>query len=258
MPSRKILLIVLLQLLSSKALADNTFAVTGVASTLGPGLELTKTWQNEGISATLGYYAFDQRASDPSQTVGAATFSGLSYYYVNAENSKSLKLVADWYPIEDSQFRTSAGLIYRAYQAKLKYYTYPAGVSPASARASGWDNILYIITLGGYGKWSNPNDYAHTGAYDIDTSMYSTMPYFGIGYGNPVKKEGHWGVSVDAGTYYTKWAKMNSSATFTCAAGTSVTICNSLQAGTDSAAAALRNDMSDWDWTFALGLSYSF
>jgi len=252
---KRLTLLVLLQLFSQLSIADNSMAVSAQLSTLGQGIEVTKAFRSN-LNATLGYYAYEQRASDPTQTISLATFSGLSYYYVNAENSKSLKLVADWYPIEGSQFRTSAGLLYRAYQAKLKYYTYPAGVTPASARASGWDNILFIVTLGGYGKWTNPYDYAHTGTYDIDTSMYSAMPYFGIGYGNPVKKEGHWGASVDAGTYYTKWAKMNSSATFTCAAGTSAAICNSLQAGT--AAAALRKDMSDWDWTFALGLSYSF
>lgn len=241
--------------LSSWASSDN--AVSFQLDSLGAGVEITHAVK-PGLNATLGYYGYEQKAANANSGLGNPTFSGLSSYFALAEKSRSFKLLADWYPFDDNQFRARAGLLHRNYQGKLKKYTYPPGVTSNSAANAVFDTFLYIITLGAYGKWDDPNKYAHTGEYTYDVSMAATLPYLGLGWGNPVKQAGGWGFTVDAGAYYLKPARMNIATQFACAAGTAAGTCTALQDASASAGAMLRSDMNNWDWTLAVGVSYNF
>ena len=139
-------------------------------------------------------------------------------------NLLTIHSLIDWYP-EGSGLRLTGGLVWNDNSISLS-------ATPDASNGNG-----------GYSEYTlNGNTYSSDQITGINAhvSFQRLVPYFGIGYGNPLAARGHLGMTADLGVMYQGNADENLSVT--CAAGLDTGTCSQIQ---NDAAAQRANDQNN-------------
>lgn len=149
---------------------------------------------------------------------------------------QNVSALADWYPFGGA-FRTTAGLVINGNQATL-----------TAASVGG------TFTFNGQSYQASD-----VGSFSGEMKFNKTVPYLGIGWGNPSSKGKTWGFVSDIGILFQGSPQVTN--TVNCGAaiiGTAA--CTQLQSDVAAAATQLENDFKNFKyWPVAsIGLSYRF
>jgi len=201
-------------------------SVTGKISTLGLGAELDIALTGS-LGARIGLNSYSYQYNANSSTVN----------YDFHLKLQTVSALADWYPFEDSSFRTSLGVMYN--NNKVSLNGQPTGGT-------------YTI---------NGNTYSSTdvGSLQGEMSFNKVAPYIGIGWGKPSPTDQGWGMTTDFGVLFQGTPKTSLVATCGSAiAGTAS--CTQLQSDTAAENTKLQNDLGNFKfWPVAsIGISYQW
>jgi hypothetical protein len=153
------------------ALAEGNIALTGKVGTLGFGAEL------------------NLRLSDSAQLRFAG--GGYNWYANSTEDdieydatwrTRTLAVIGDFFPIQDSVFRISLGLFYNGNRLDMT----------AEPDGSG----------GTYEIGNNSYPATAVGKLKGELTFNKAAPYIGVGWGNAFAKSSGWGFSLDVGALY--------------------------------------------------------
>jgi hypothetical protein len=147
-------------------------AVGAKVSTLGVGIDFT-TPLTEKLNLRAGIQGFEYRVDVESD--------GVDYDDADLELFSGL-MVADWYPF-GGVFRITGGVLINDNK-----------VSGTGKPAPG---IVPTFTVNDNVYNANNND-----KLDAEISYNAVAPYFGIGWGNPVRKESNWFFFCDIGVVF--------------------------------------------------------
>lgn len=159
----------LLLLLPGLAAADG-IALTGKIGTLGYGGELT-TQISDAINLRFGLNAYNWTYNTTESDVE----------YDARFRLQTATFVGDWFPIQDSIFRVSAGLAYN--NNHLDLTAKPTGSGTYNINGTSY-NSATIGTLRG------------------KLTVNKVSPYIGVGWGNAFSKERGWTFNLDVGALY--------------------------------------------------------
>lgn len=139
-------------------------------------------------------------------------------------NLSTIHTLIDWYP-EGTGLRLTGGLV-------LNNNSISLSAAPDNSNGNG---SYTDYTLNGNTYSSN-----QIGSMNAHVSFQKLVPYFGIGYGNPLAARGHLGMTADLGVLYQGNANENLSVT--CAPGLDTGTCSQIQ---NDAAAQRANDQNN-------------
>ena len=201
-------------------------AVVGKIGSLGLGAELD-LGLTDSLGARIGLNSFNYKYNANSGTVN----------YDFKLQLQTVSALVDWYPFDDSSFRTSIGVMYN--NNKVNLDGQPTGGT-------------YTI---------NGNTYSSTdvGSLQGTMSFNKVAPYIGIGWGKPSPTGRGWGMTTDFGVLFQGSPKTSLVATCGSAiAGT--TSCTQLQSDTAAENTKLQNDLGNFKfWPVAsIGISYQW
>jgi len=201
-------------------------SVTGKIGTLGLGAELDIALTNS-LGARIGLNSYSYQYNANSSTVN----------YDFHLKLQTVSALADWYPFDDSSFRTSLGVMYN--NNKISLNGQPTGGT-------------YTI---------NGNAYSSTdvGSLQGEMSFNKVAPYIGIGWGKPSPTDQGWGMTTDFGVLFQGTPKTSLVATCGSAiAGTAS--CTQLQSDAAAENSKLQNDLGNFKfWPVAsIGISYQW
>jgi len=204
----------------------SNLSVTGKIGTLGLGAELDIAL-TDSLGARIGLNSYSYQYNADSSTVN----------YDFHLKLQTVSALADWYPFDDSSFRTSIGVMYN--NNKVSLDGQPTGGT-------------YTI---------NGNTYSSTdvGSLQGTMSFNKVAPYIGIGWGKPSPTGRGWGMTTDFGVLFQGSPKTSLVATCGSAiAGT--TSCTQLQSDTAAENTKLQNDLGNFKfWPVAsIGISYQW
>lgn len=149
---------------------------------------------------------------------------------------QTVAAMADWYPFEGA-FRATMGLVVNGNKASLTA-----------------SSVGGTFTFNGQSYQASD-----VGSYSGEMTFNKTVPYLGIGWGNPSAKNKTWGFVSDIGILFQGSPKVSN--TVNCGAviqGTAA--CTQLQNDVASAATQLETDLKDFKYypVLSVGLSYRF
>ncbi|MEA1953449.1 MAG: hypothetical protein U9O24_03570 [Campylobacterota bacterium] len=151
-------------------------------------------------------------------------------------------LLLDYYPIESSQFRLTAGAYYNG---------------------NGLDAILEP-TNGVYDINGVSYDAGDIGSLNADIEFDKVAPYVGIGWGNKGTEAG-WGFSIDVGAMYHGEGQLNADVTRgadipTDNGGVNDQLFEDIVADVETKRVDAEDDMSDYQWypVIMVGVTYTF
>ncbi|MEO6974769.1 MAG: FecR family protein [Gallionella sp.] len=200
-------------------------SLTGKIGTLGLGAELDIEL-TQSLGARLGLNSFNNKYNATSGTVN---------YDFNFK-LQTISALADWYPFDNSSFRTSVGAMYN--NNKVSLTGQPTGGT-------------YTI---------NGHLYSSTevGSLQGEMSFNKVAPYIGIGWGKPAPNNQGWGMTTDFGVLYQGTPKTSLVATCGTIAGTPS--CTTLQNDAAAENTKLQNDLSNFKWwpVASVGISYQW
>jgi len=149
-------------------------------------------------------------------------------------------LLLDYYPMESSQFRVTAGVYYNG---------------------NGFDATMEP-TNGTYDIDGVPYNAADIGSLSADASFDDVAPYIGIGWGNKGTEAG-WGFSIDVGAMYQGDAELNADVTRGAgipnnAAGDA--LFSDIEDSVEAERVTAEDDLSDFQWypVIMVGVTYTF
>jgi len=204
----------------------SNLSVTGKISTLGLGAELDIALTGS-LGARIGLNSYSYQYNANSSTVN----------YDFHLKLQTVSALADWYPFDDSSFRTSIGVMYN--NNKVNLDGQPTGGT-------------YTI---------NGNTYSSTDVGSLQGTMAfnKVAPYIGIGWGKPAPYNRGWGMTTDFGVLFQGSPKTSLVATCGSAiAGTAS--CTQLQSDAAAENTKLQNDLGNFKfWPVAsIGISYQW
>lgn len=204
----------------------SNLSVTGKIGTLGLGAELDIAL-TDSLGARIGLNSYSYQYNANSSTVN----------YDFHLKLQTVSALADWYPFDDSSFRTSVGVMYN--NNKVNLTGQPTGGT-------------YTI---------NGNTYSSTdvGSLQGTMSFNKVAPYIGIGWGKPAPYNRGWGMTTDFGVLIQGSPKTSLVATCGSAiAGTAS--CTQLQSDAAAENTKLQNDLGNFKlWPVAsIGISYQW
>jgi hypothetical protein len=119
--------------------------------------------------------------SHPSATAQQTSQTNAEVSYDHQGQHQLWSVLADWYAVPESQFRFRFGL----------------------SHDDNVENIVaYEAGMGGYNIGNNHYSAAQVGKLQGVIRSNGFVPYLGLGWGNPVLKNKHWGFMVDVGAIY--------------------------------------------------------
>jgi hypothetical protein len=201
--------------------SSSDLSLTGKIGTLGLGAELDIAL-TDSLGARIGLNAFTYKYNANSSTVN---------YDFNLK-LQTVSALADWYPFDESSFRTSVGVMYN--NNKVSLNGQPTG--------------------GTYTINGNPYSAGAISSLQDEITFNKLAPYIGIGWGKPAPTNQGWGMTTDFGVLFQGSPKTN--LTVTC---TGIGPCPT---ATDIAAEnnKLQNDLSNFKfWPVAsIGITYQW
>ncbi len=203
--------------------------------TLGLGAELSIPLNNYfSVRASvngLGYSKDDTYEDDGDEIAYDASVDLLT-----------VGLLVDYYPMQSSQFRLTAGAYYNG---------------------NGVDAIMEP-TNGIYDIDGTPYNAADIGSMTADTEFDTVAPYIGIGWGNKGTESG-WGFSIDVGAMYHGEAALNADVTRGAGipadnGGPNDILFDQIQTDVEDERKDAEDDMSDYPWypVIMVGVTYTF
>lgn len=222
---KKIALAVACLALSASASAEG-LGLSANVSTLGLGLDLTKPF-SQSMTGRVGFNAYTY---DRSMTKSDIDYDGSLKW-------QSFHALADWYP-SNGGFRVSGGLMYNNNKASLT-------AKPSTTGTFTINEVSYAS--------------AEVGSLSGEMSFNKVAPYIGIGWGNPVAKEKHWGFVADVGVLY----QGSPDAALAANCGTAIAgtaRCTTLQNDVAAEQEKLKSDLNNFKWypVVSIGISYQF
>jgi hypothetical protein len=172
-----VVLVVVLVCSSARAAFDE-FAIGAKAGTLGLGGDITTDLIPQvNLRAGVQWldFGFDAQLGDVDYTLDLNFLNPL--------------VLVDWYPFKGS-FRISGGVLFNGTEIHLK---------AQSGQSIEIDGTTYTQ--------------AQIGTLRGDVDYRPVAPYVGIGWGNQLGKEGHWGLATDLGVAFTGSPSVDLSAT---------------------------------------------
>lgn len=166
---KSILLLALL--VPAAALAESDVALTGKVGTLGFGADLNLRLTDSAV-LRFGGNAYNWYADTTEDDIE----------YEAKYRTRTVSLIGDFFPIQDSIFRISVGLFYNG--NKLDMTAEPDG------------------TTGTYEIGDNTYNATDVGKLKGELTFNKTAPYIGVGWGNPFAKSSGWGFMLDIGAMY--------------------------------------------------------
>jgi hypothetical protein len=185
--------IVLLILLSGYSHAEG-YSVSLHGSPEGSGLEFTGKYSDQ-VNVRLGYHRYAFQGTDLVGLLNMLNMAGIlkrESTYDHNEKQQIVSAFADWYLPGAGQFRMSVGLVNNKSIDKL------------TGRAA---------VLGGYTINGTHYSAGEVGNLSGTITYNKLAPYFGYGWGNQVKNDKSWGVTIDAGVIYQGKPKVTLNAT---------------------------------------------
>jgi hypothetical protein len=167
-------LAVLILSCSSAFAADKTWAVAAKAGSLGVGADIHRVIFTDRLNLRVGVSYF-QRAQN---------FTNSGIRYIGTLRVGAIPVSLDAYPFKN-WFRVQAGMLVNLTRLRGD------GQFRTDQVSSG------LITIG-----------AHSYTPDSIGSLQGTVnvdrvsPFFGLGFGNPIKKDKRWGIFMDIGAVY--------------------------------------------------------
>jgi hypothetical protein len=201
--------------------SSSDLSLTGKIGTLGLGAELDIAL-TDSLGARIGLNSFTYQYNANASTVN----------YDFHLKLQTVSALADWYPFDESSFRTSVGVMYN--NNKVSMDGLPTG--------------------GTYTINGNPYSTSTISSLHGDISFNKVAPYIGIGWGKPAPTGQGWGMTTDFGVLFQGSPKTN--LTVTC------TGIGSCPTASDIAAenTKMQNDLSNFKlWPVAsIGISYQW
>jgi len=202
----------------------SNLSVTGKIGTLGLGAELDIAL-TDSLGARIGLNSYSYQYNANSSTVN---------YDFNMK-LQTVSALADWYPFDDSSFRTSVGVMYNNNKVSL-----------VGQPTQG----IYTINGTNYSAGATGNISSVQG----EVTFNKVAPYIGIGWGKPALDNQGWGMTTDFGVLFQGSPKTT--------LAVSCTGIGSCPTAADIAAenAKLQNDLSNFKfWPVAsIGISYQW
>lgn len=208
-------------------------AVSLHGSAQGGGIELTMPLSKE-FNGRLAYHEYTYQGSDIKALADQLAFLSTDLFGITQSNNiynhngkqRLLNLMADWYPDTDSEYRFTFGLGYN----------------------NETDDFIGLEQItGGYNLGGTNYSAAQVGTLSGTTKYKGLAPYFGWGWGNPLKKENHWGFNIDMGLLYQGVPDITLTATGTVPA-----------AAVEAERARLVQDALKWFALVSVGVSYQW
>ncbi len=148
---------------------ERTWAVAGKAGSLGVGADIHRVIFPDKLNLRIGA-SFFQRG---------VNFSNSGIKYVGTLRVGAVPVSLDAYPFKN-WFRVQAGLM-----VNLNRLTGTAQLTND------------MITIGNHTYTSNT-----IGSLQGTVNVDRVAPFFGVGFGNPIKKDKRWGIFLDVGAMY--------------------------------------------------------
>lgn len=210
-----------------------SIAVSIHGDLMGEGVEVTKPLSSE-FNGRLGYHQSSYQGSDYLTMMEQLSFFWTDLFgmtksnnvYTHDSKQKMLSFVADWYPNQESEFRWSLGLGYNEVRDKF---------------------VALEQVTGGYNIGGSHYTAGQVGTLTGSKQNKGVVPYFGFGWGNPLKKENGWGFTFDFGMSYLGKSSVTLNATG-----------NPLAKDLEVERQRLEKEALDWLAILSLGLSYSW
>jgi hypothetical protein len=163
-------ILLLAALLPGIAAADGDWAVTGKVGTLGVGAEFT-TRLADTVNLRFGLNGWNLDSSRREKGVD----------YDSTFRERSAALIGDLFPIQDSVFRLSLGILYNDNRVDMT-------AKPAHN--------------GNYEFQGNTYTAAQIGTLTGQLTFNKASPYLGVGWGNAFAKPFGWSFALDVGAIY--------------------------------------------------------
>ena len=158
-------------LLPAAALAESDVALTGKVGTLGFGADLNLRLTDSAV-LRFGGSAYNWYADTTEDDID---------YEANFR-TRTVSVIGDFFPIQDSVFRLSLGLFYNG--NKLDMTAEPDG------------------TGGTYEIGDRTYNATDVGKLKGELTFNKAAPYIGVGWGNAFAKPNGWSFSLDVGALY--------------------------------------------------------
>ncbi len=220
---RKLIALAVLGLAVATSANAADFGVYGTAGTVGLGGGIAGSF-NSYFGARLGYTAFDYDVDDVESS--DLSFDGTA-------ELGGVQALLDWYPFAGG-LRVSAGVMENA--------RFEATARPLQNTYT-FDSVTY-----------SASDIAQArGTAEFD----SLAPYFGVGFGRTLSRDGKFAFTADVGVAFTGTADVQLNVT--CAAAAAA-LCSQIQGDVAAEQVELQNDADDIKYwpVLSLGVSYRF
>jgi hypothetical protein len=211
--------------LAMSAYAQAEPALTGYVGTTGGGFHVGVPVR-PNLDLRIGAGMLDRSYHDDTPSLG---------YRLNRK-MKSVDAIVDWYPMHDSQFRLSGGIVYQ-HENRIE----------ASAQPN----------AGSYTIQGNTYSETSVGRLEGKTEYRKVAPYFGLGWGKATSDKKGWSATADIGVLLQ--GSPNTSLTSSgCTSPTAM--CTQLGSDLDKEKTALNNEVGKYKAypVLRVGVRYQF